>query len=238
MDGTFDQLKPIDYLDLLPHGKRFSFDLSAATDRLPIELQKQILSLCVSTQFASQWAEVLVGRSYYLKLKNETKVLSYSVGQPMGALSSWGMLALTHHVIVQVAALRVGFSELFLNYALLGDDICIADEAVAMTYLEIMNDLGVEINLSKSLVSSISCIEFAKRWKIGKTDVSPASPSLIVRLLNNFNYLPVLLLDLMNRGVNTIGSPEILKFRPTKFKKLKKNILFSLIPFFDVDFVK
>lgn len=83
----------------------------------------------------------------------------------MGALSSWAMLALTHHVIVQIAAMRVGkpsFLQLS-NYALLGDDIVIADKAVAMSYHEIMTKiLGVEINLSKSLISDNS-FEFAKR---------------------------------------------------------------------------
>jgi hypothetical protein len=72
------------------------------------------------------------------------------------------MLALTHHVIVQVAAMRVGQLS-FSSYALLGDDIVIADEAVAKSYHMIMTEiLGVEINLSKSLVSSNS-FEFAKR---------------------------------------------------------------------------
>jgi len=33
----------------------------------------------------------------------------YSVGQPMGAYSSFPMLALTHHVIVQIAAGRAGY---------------------------------------------------------------------------------------------------------------------------------
>lgn len=44
-DGTFDQHKPLK--DLLNRGisDLYSFDLSAATDRLPIELQTQILSL-------------------------------------------------------------------------------------------------------------------------------------------------------------------------------------------------
>lgn len=72
------------------------------------------------------------------------------------------MLALTHHVIVQIAASRVGIPS-FSAYALLGDDIVIADEAVAKSYHMIMTEiLGVEINLSKSLVSSDS-FEFAKR---------------------------------------------------------------------------
>jgi hypothetical protein len=43
MDGTFNQLKP---LDRVPWGKApiYSFDLSAATDRLPLSLQMSLLS--------------------------------------------------------------------------------------------------------------------------------------------------------------------------------------------------
>jgi len=54
-DGTFDQLKPLNNLikrfslDPLNGGSNnqmfYSFDLSAATDRLPIDLQIQILNL-------------------------------------------------------------------------------------------------------------------------------------------------------------------------------------------------
>jgi len=73
------------------------------------------------------------------------------------------MLALTHHTIVQVAAQRAGVTGLFQDYALLGDDICIGDSLVAQQYLLIMRDLGVEINLSKSLISENSVSEFAKR---------------------------------------------------------------------------
>lgn len=51
-DGTFNQLAPLDRLASIPHGDRFSFDLSAATDRLPLALQKQILTIAVSYEFA------------------------------------------------------------------------------------------------------------------------------------------------------------------------------------------
>jgi len=51
-DGTFDQLKPLDRLHELSTQDRFSFDLSAATDRLPLTLQKDILTLLVSPSFA------------------------------------------------------------------------------------------------------------------------------------------------------------------------------------------
>jgi hypothetical protein len=56
----------------------------------------------------------LVGRDYWLSYEKDEKAstglpgiaLRYSVGQPMGALSSFNMLAVTHHLLVQLAYLR------------------------------------------------------------------------------------------------------------------------------------
>jgi len=42
------------------------------------------------------------------EFSKENGIYRYAIGQPMGALSSWAMLALTHHLIVQIAAQRVG----------------------------------------------------------------------------------------------------------------------------------
>ncbi|XLU34421.1 hypothetical protein S245_070487, partial [Arachis hypogaea] len=39
----------------------------------------------------------------------------------------------------------------FYKYAILGDDICIADSKVAEVYLSTLKDLGVTISLPKSL---------------------------------------------------------------------------------------
>jgi len=102
------------------------------------------------------------------------KTLFYATGQPMGAYSSWAMLALTHHFIVQVAAWKVKNSyTLFTEYQLLGDDIVICNRAVARQYLILMTQLGVGINMSKSIVSTKSSFEFAKRLGIYGVDVSP-----------------------------------------------------------------
>jgi len=55
----------------------------------------------------------------------------------------------------------------FKDYAVLGDDIIIANSAVATEYLVIMDQLGVEIGLAKSLVSPNKLVgEFAKRFFI------------------------------------------------------------------------
>jgi len=81
----------------------------------------------------------------------------------MGALSSWAMLAVTHHVIVQLAAFRSGWKGWFPLYALLGDDIVILTKEVADQYLSIMRFLGVPINTGKSIISDKGLLEFAKR---------------------------------------------------------------------------
>jgi hypothetical protein len=54
-DGTFDQLAPVKSLlsNKSYNDTYFSFDLSAATDRLPLDLQRDVLSLFVGKQYAS-----------------------------------------------------------------------------------------------------------------------------------------------------------------------------------------
>jgi hypothetical protein len=179
-DATFDQDKGLkNFMDKQPKNNTlYSFDLSAATDRLPLILQVRILDY-LAPRLGSYWAQLLVDRPYSLKdkkLKLETWV-RYTTGQPMGALSSWAMLALTHHICVQYAAFKVyGARFWFQNYCILGDDIVIGDSKVAWVYHDFMiNNLKVKINLSKSLISPITCLEFAKRIRSKDFDYSPLS---------------------------------------------------------------
>lgn len=58
---------------------------------------------------------------------------------PAGAMSSWGMFALTHHVCVQASAQCAGFGGgWYQDYALLGDDIVICHQEVAYYYTLLM----------------------------------------------------------------------------------------------------
>lgn len=177
VDGTFNQYGP---LSRVPFGQKpiYSFDLSAATDRLPVSLQEKLLSSVFGIKFASLWRRLLVGRKYFLYHERKIHEFEYSVGQPMGALSSWGMLALTHHFIVQVSAWRAGHSmkQLFTAYAVLGDDIIIWDEPTSRQYLHIMKSIGVEVGLAKSVISLAgTSLEFAKKTFFKSKDVSPCS---------------------------------------------------------------
>jgi hypothetical protein len=201
MDGTFDQVRPVNRLRHLPEKDRwfYSIDLSAATDRLPISLQIPVMEQVFkwvefpnSKRAAQLWAELLVGRAYKVVIPNDAgfdlpdelpESVTYSVGQPMGALSSWAMLALTHHAIVHWAAHRAktkypkaNIPIAFRDYAVLGDDIAILNKFVAREYLLILREIGVKAGLAKSIVSKGSFyVEFAKKFFVpsGRADMLP-----------------------------------------------------------------
>lgn len=87
-DGTFNQTAPLDLLrqrlSSRPNKWVASYDLSAATDRLPIQVQVQVFSQLFNREAGEAWRTLLVDRDWYLS----SKPYRYSVGQPMGALSS------------------------------------------------------------------------------------------------------------------------------------------------------
>jgi hypothetical protein len=239
-DGTHDQVKPLERLierqrKLRETGERpgvvrskplpprirprlrpstyglFSFDLSAATDRLPLVFQKVLLSPILSSWGAEVWGSLLVARDYLFARKDELGLrggsVKYSTGQPMGALSSWAMLALTHHCIVQWAWYRVcrrghGIWTWYQDYAVLGDDVVILGDLVAREYVKLMTALGVEISMHKSLVSKSGLgLEFAKRTFLRGEDVSavPLAEVLVAR-----NNMPALM-ELVRKYRMTLG---------------------------------
>lgn len=190
MDGTFDQIKPIKRLLGRNPKALYSFDLSSATDRLSISIQEKIIGLIIGAKLAKLWSTLLVDRDYshvrikwvkgrLEKVSQDGKPVidtyKYKVGQPMGALSSWAMLALTHHFLIQYsywkAYRKVG---IFLEYAVLGDDVVIADKRVARYYLYLCRQIGLGVSLPKSIRSRRgSALEFAKRTFFEGKDVSP-----------------------------------------------------------------
>lgn len=198
-DGTFDQRGPLErLLPLLSTRPAFSFDLSAATDRLPVDLQVQILGLLWGPVEAKLWKTLLVGRFWFTAAWDKVR---YAVGQPMGAYSSWAMLAITHHFVVQIAASRVGWNSWFPYYAVLGDDVVIADRAVAESYKALMRDLGVGISDAKSLVSEKGVCEFAKKLVGPEGDYSPLGAGVLLACARSPLNLPLLFRDALDKGL-------------------------------------
>lgn len=206
-DCTFDQNHFTSYLPQLNTSKYLyhSIDLSAATDRMPITLQKRVVEfLYGSAEKANAWENILVGFpfSYFDYIKKDKGLCSYGAGQPMGMYSSWPVMALTHHIIVQVAAMRAGvvsssrFSPMFKLYALLGDDLVIKHDSVAREYKKLLKELDMPYSIEKTHTSS-DVFEFAKRWYYQGQEVTGFSVS---GLLSVWKSYPLLLNYLQNQS--------------------------------------
>jgi hypothetical protein len=217
-DGTMNQDLALNNLiaNYDPEHKFYSFDLSAATDRLPIDVQVQILRLLKVDSLA--WKGLLDFAWFY-----KGEYIKYSVGQPMGAYSSWAMLALTHHVIVNLAARRAGLSN-FTKYALLGDDIVINHDKVAEHYKIIMSTLGVSINLSKSLISN-DLVEFAKRWKGPSCDISPLGAGNILASIRQKYFIGSVFTEALRKEFFLDG--PTLRSTMEKYPKAYAKVIYS-----------
>jgi len=79
----------------------------------------------------------------------------------------------------------------FKDYALLGDDIVIADKAVANRDLQYLKTIGVEVSLAKTLVSSSGAAEFAKQFLVKglSVDCSPISVKALLSCHNPYLFM-------------------------------------------------
>jgi hypothetical protein len=177
---------------LLPHGDNsfHSLDLTAATDRMPIALQQRIVEyLYGSAEKSKAWKYIMTGLAFTIQLSNnDIRQVSYGAGQPMGAYSSWAVMALTHHIIVQVAAFRAGYRYLFQDYCLLGDDIRIDVDKVAEQYIKLLSELDMPISMQKTHTSKEG-FEFAKRWFISGEEVTGFSVSGLLSVFKSYSQL-------------------------------------------------
>jgi len=67
-------------------GPYWSYDLSCATDRFPVDFQQRILGALVGDDYAMAWKRLLTDQAFMAQW-NQTEY-KYAVGQPMGAYSS------------------------------------------------------------------------------------------------------------------------------------------------------
>jgi len=98
------------------------------------------------------------------------------------------MMALTHHYIVRIAALRAGLPATFSDYFLLGDDLVIYHDLVAQKYKELIAALGMPYSKEKTHVS-IDTFEFAKRWFHKGVEITGFS---IGGLMSTYSRYPLL----------------------------------------------
>lgn len=219
-DGTNDQTGPImnmmRSLKYDPYTSLESLDLSDATDRLPIDCQVQILNVLGFP--GDLWRDLLC-RSW---CTSSGGFVQYAVGQPMGAYSSFAMLALTQHVLMHIALInaREVVNPCHLpvelipehikmyagsRYSVLGDDSAVDNIKVAKCYTSLLIQLGVVVNPIKGFSGSI--VEFAKQiftlnqWEGGRycANLSPLGAKNILLAIRYPLFLSSVLQDMFNK---------------------------------------
>lgn len=180
----------------------YSVDLSAATDRFPIALISNLLKAQLPHNYVEAWSRVMVGHPFDYR----DRKVSYNVGNPMGAYSSFNSFALTHHYLIFYCCKVLGLEWKTLPYALLGDDIVIGNKSVGELYMQIIKQLGLEYSPLKTHKSK-DFFEFAKRYYLDGKEISPFPFSAIKECQKSVTQLTTLLFELNVR--NFIPSKSI-----------------------------
>lgn len=185
------------------------YDLVAATDRLPMLLQERVITSLKGETFAKHWKRLMVGFDF-IPSWDEKKRIKYETGQPMGAYSSWPIMALCHHLIVLTAARLEGYDpRTFREYNILGDDVVIFNKRVGSRYKELIHSLGVEINQFKTIEDG-NVLEFAKRLFYKKKEVTPITLNSLKEAPDIYNLVHFWR-SAEDKGVKTAldtGNPE------------------------------
>jgi hypothetical protein len=171
-----------------------SVDLSKATDNLPFSWGEEIVSKLQSIfgptpeeqllhaifgmntpkEDKKEKAETEFVRSFDLfktvaraKWLDEGFLTEWKVGQPLGSLPSFAMLAITHNLLLESLGASLGYHH--SPYVVLGDDVVIMNKRLRSRYIRELSSRGIPLSLHKSYEGRLS--EFA-----GKTYVKNSVP--------------------------------------------------------------
>jgi hypothetical protein len=215
----------------------YCYDLTAATDRMPIQLQIEVLKPIFGERITELWSQLLIDRD--IECRGET--VRYAVGQPMGFLSSWAAMALTHHVIINYCYECAGVKPQNRRYVVIGDDMAISNKRAAEIYVQTLSELGMEISQGKSITPNkegVNCAEIAKRYFKRGIELSPVTPDQICLGTNSLTDLLNLDRTLSDRsyyqngrvvgGMNSCpGGLDRKRVLNSFLKKIKKEELLS-----------
>jgi len=133
--------------------------------------------------------------------------ISYSVGTPMGAYSSWATTTLAHHFVMFQACNDCGIPWNTAPYVMLGDDVMIGCNELAKAYRIRIQNLGVEVSSEKTF-SSEFIGEFAKRLFYKFDEITPFPISGLSEVASRCYLLVNYLIDAERKGWECVkGTP-------------------------------
>lgn len=141
-----------------------AFDLKSATDRWPLSVMHDLMACLFGPTLASSIVNGTLGLNTFHVCPPLLWCDEHNTGDILPGWSSTGILRLLDTVravsplyyiyIIWLAAEMFYPSSMdpFTSYAILGDDVVIADAQVAKQYCLLLEQMGVSISLSKSLI--------------------------------------------------------------------------------------
>lgn len=188
----------------------WSFDLTTATDRYPVFLQEIVIESIFGSEICTLWKAIITDRQFIAP--NGVDKVSFAVGQPLGALSSWCAFAVTHHLHVRTAARLAGRDTSDYDYRIIGDDVGLyKDAAVAREYIGMMNDLRVPISTPKSITpdqcKGVNAAELAKRVFVDGNELTPVPPDAVIVYMRDPFGRRILIETGIDRGYMRLNSP-------------------------------
>lgn len=209
-DHTFDQTKSSSYIKHRVDSGFYtcSVDLSHATDYLPKGVGDYIIDSIIPSEALDDSKvsveERLLRQIFGAHYQNEDFVLSrklfdfmsraqwkngefldsWKVGQPLGTLPSFGMLALEHNILLESLSVDCGY--LHSPYTVLGDDVLLFSKRMRRAYMQMMRSLGVPLSMHKSYEHNL--VEFAGQIIVKNQPVSYTPDPTRVSWYNLFDY--------------------------------------------------
>jgi hypothetical protein len=224
-DGTFRQTQLFDNLcDLSKEFTIKATDLSAATDLFPLEIQRDVL-MFFDEEIGKNWFSLF----RLLKFDHMETYIKYETGGPMGIYSNWAMFAITHHALVLYCFSKTNNWPLKGRYGIIGDDIAIANEAVAKDYEHYLQLLKVKINKTKSWLpqpNPLTSFEFAKRYAVGGVEMTALPPGLIKSGHDSYWNIPEVVSFLVKHNYSEILEAPLSKIlnafgvKPWMYKRM------------------
>jgi hypothetical protein len=98
----------------------------------------------------------------------------------MGELSSWPVMAISHHFLVRWSYAAFGYKQpQKASYCVLGDDLTLRSHGVAKIYMHIISCLGMEYSVDKTYIG-FGVAEFAKSLFCQGEDLTPFPVALLL----------------------------------------------------------
>jgi hypothetical protein len=199
-DCTYNQHKLINKLVPTPGSSYHSVDLTSATDRFPIVIEQLILEVWFGEEFAKAWKHIMVGIPF--RTPDGDRKIYYNTGNPMGAYSSFATFAVAHHFFIWLSCQKANVEWSRCPYMLLGDDVVIANDKVALAYKHLLVQWDIPYSEAKTHQSKVG-YEFAKQVVTHNMNVSPFPLSALYERRNHWiQSIGILYSELQHKGWN------------------------------------